>query len=269
MNSAHNYFEPTMDKMTRTEQPINGNQHPAIRLGVVIPLANEQTTIENFLQDVLVQLESQDSIFCVLDNISNDRTRELVQNVTRLDNRVCEVWAPENRCVVDAYFRGYQSALEAGCKWILEMDGGYSHNPAEIPYFIKAMEQGVDFAAGSRFSTGGKYTGRWSRYLLSKSGSKLTNLMLGTYMYDMTSGFECFSRKAMKYVVEKGVHSRAHFFQTEIRFMLRSWNWVEVPITYSNPSQRVGTEAIMESLRTLWMLARQARSEKYERKTGE
>jgi dolichol-phosphate mannosyltransferase len=81
-------------------------------------------------------------------------------------------------------------------------------------------------------------------------------------MSDMTSGFECFSHKAMQFVVEQGVRSRAHFFQTEIRFMLRNWNWVEVPITYSNPSQSVGSDAITESLRTLFILGKQARAEK-------
>ena len=248
--------------MMQTEQSVNDNQQTTLHLGVVIPLANEEATVDKFLQEILVHLGPDDRIFCVLDNVSKDRTREMVQKAGRLDGRICEVWAPENRCVVDAYFRGYKSALDAGCMWILEMDGGYSHNPAEIPRFIKAMEQGVDFVAGSRFTAGGKYSGRRSRFLLSKIGSIVANLALGTKMNDMTSGFECFSRKAMQYVVEQGVRSRAHFFQTEIRFMLRSWNWVEVPITYSNPSQSVGSGAITESLQTLWILARQARGGK-------
>jgi len=245
-----------------TTIPPTEQQTPAIGLGVVIPLANEQATIENLLQDILGQLETNDRIFCVLDTVSRDRTRELVEKAAQRDKRVCEVWAPENRCVVDAYFRGYRSALAAGCTWILEMDGGYSHNPAEIPSFILAMKEGVDFAAGSRFNTEGNYSGRWSRNLLSKGGSMLANFMLGTRMHDMTSGFECFSRKAMEYVVEQGVRSKAHFFQTEIRFMLRNWNWVEVPISYSSPSNSVGIKAITESFRLLWMLARQARLER-------
>ncbi len=235
-----------------------------LRLGVVIPLANEQATIENLLQDILGYLEDHDRIFCVLDNVSKDQTRELVEKLALRDKRVCLVWAPENRCVVDAYFRGYRSALAAECKWILEMDGGYSHNPDEIPRFIAAMKEGVEFAAGSRFVSEGNYDGRWSRNLLSKGGSTLANCLLGTRMHDMTSGFECFSHKAMAYVVEQGVHSKAHFFQTEIRFMLRNWNWKEIPISYSSPSNNVGGQALGESLRLLWMLAKQARLEKQE-----
>jgi len=158
--------------------------------------------------------------------------------------------------VVDAYFRGYREAYAAGCKWILEMDGGLSHAPELIPRFIEAMESGVDFAAGSRFAAGGSYSGRWSRFLLSKGGTVLTNLLLGTRMYDMTSGFECFSRNAMEHVLRRGVESRGHFFQTEIRYALRDWAWKEVPISYACPSKSVGQSQVKESFRILWKLYR-------------
>ncbi|MFB3903083.1 MAG: glycosyltransferase family 2 protein [Acidobacteriota bacterium] len=226
------------------------------RLGIVTPLANEEATIDEFLDRVLRQLGPRDLVFCVLDNASRDTTRERVANRNALDSRVRLVWAPENRSVVDAYFRGYREAFAAGCRWILEMDGGLSHAPELIPKFIEAMESGVDFAAGSRFSRGGSYSGRWSRYLLSKGGTVITNLLLGTRMHDMTSGFECFSRHAMKHVLRRGVESRGHFFQTEIRYSLRNWRWKEVPISYACPSKSVGQSQVMESLRILWKLYR-------------
>jgi dolichol-phosphate mannosyltransferase len=231
--------------------------HP--KLGVVIPLANEEATVEQLLQRVLAQLGPLDRIFCILDGKSQDRTMALVRGVSSLDPRVVAVWAPENRCVVDAYFRGFRDALAAGCDWVLEMDGGLSHCPEEIPRFLDALGKGADFAAGSRFIRGGSYQGRWSRRLLSRGGTLLANLLLGTGMKDMTSGFECYSRRALSRVVERGVRSRAHFFQTEIRYMLHDWSWVEVPITYCNPSTSVGKATILESVRLLLRLAWEAR----------
>jgi dolichol-phosphate mannosyltransferase len=229
----------------------------APRLGVVIPLANEEEIIDELLRSTTAELSAGDLVFCVLDNVSKDRTRERIERFAGGDSRVRLVWAPENRCVVDAYFRGYREALHAGCRWILEMDGGFSHNPAEIPRFIVAMQQGVDLAAGSRFISGGSHRGSLFRYFVSRGGTVLANLMLGTKMHDMTSGFECFSRRAMQYVVERGVRSRAHFFQTEIRYMLHDWRWVEIPITYTNPSKSVGGQNIREALRILWTLSRE------------
>lgn len=231
------------------------------RLGVVIPLANEETTIEQFLQELLARLGPDDAVFCVLDNKSKDRTRELVERFGReRDARVIAVWAPENRCVVDAYFRGYREALAAGCRWILEMDGGFSHRPDQVPRFIDAMERGADFAAGSRFTSGGRYLGWGRRRLISQGGTFLTNLMLGTRMSDMTSGFECFTHRALRHVVDRGVRSRAHFFQTEIRFMLRDWSCVEVPITYSHPSAGCGWSSIREALSVLSGLRRELKA---------
>jgi dolichol-phosphate mannosyltransferase len=132
--------------------------HP--KLGVVIPLANEEATVEQLLQRALAQLGPLDHIFCVLDGKSRDRTMALVRGVSSLDQRVVAVWAPENRCVVDAYFRGFREALAAGCDWVLGMDGGLSHCPEEIPRFLDALGKGADFAAGSRFIRGGSYQGR-------------------------------------------------------------------------------------------------------------
>src|SRR5262249_29847334 len=100
-----------------------------MRLGVVVPLANEESTIDDFTARVLAQLGRDDRLFCVVDNASRDSTRDRVERHGRRDGRVCLVWAPENRCVVDAYFRGYRAALDAGSRWVLEMDGGLSHLP--------------------------------------------------------------------------------------------------------------------------------------------
>jgi dolichol-phosphate mannosyltransferase len=230
-----------------------------VRLGVAVPLANEEDTLDAFLPRVLAQLGPDDRVFCIVDQVSQDRTRALVEAWSGRDGRVVLVWAPENRCLVDAYFRGYRTALAAGCRWVLEMDGGLSHLPEEIPQFIRAMEQGHDYAGGCRFMPGGAYHGPLSRYLVSRGGSVLSNLLLGTRMRDMTSGFECFSGPALERVLAHGVRSRAHFFQTEIKFLLRGCRWVELPITYRNPSKRLGAGSLTEAFRNLWALYREAR----------
>jgi dolichol-phosphate mannosyltransferase len=231
-----------------------------MRLGVTVPLANEESTIEDFLARVLGQLSDEDAIFCVVDQASKDQTKQLVAKWARMDSRVVLVWAPENRCVVDAYFRGYRAALNAGCRWILEMDGGLSHQPEEMGQFIQALQKGFDYVGGCRFMTGGSYKGPRSRYLISLGGTLLANLLLGTRMKDMTSGFEGFSRRAMQQVVERGVRSRGHFFQTEIKYQLRNWKWTEVPIHYRNPSASVGRQSIQEAFRNLWLLYRERRA---------
>jgi dolichol-phosphate mannosyltransferase len=228
-----------------------------LKLGILVPLANEEVTILDFLRRILVHLQSQDRVYCVLDKISWDQTRSMVSGLAATDLRVVLVWAPENRCVVDAYFRGYRAAFEAGCEWILEMDGGLSHLPEEIPQFIAGMEQGYDFVGGCRFRPGGSHDSPWSRVFISKGGTMLVNCVLKTRMLDMTSGFECFNRKAMGWVLEHGVTSLANFFQTEIRYMMHKFKWLEVPITYRNSNYRIGRSSLREAFRILWDLCRE------------
>ncbi len=241
-------------------EPINSPPADHPKLGVAVPLANQEQTIREFLDRVLAQLLARDRVFCVVDRVCQDRTKELVIEHAARDPRVAMVWAPQDRCVVDAYFAGYRAALADGCEWILEMDGGFSHLPEEIPLFLKGMAAGFDYVGGSRFMPGGSHRSPWNRVLISKGGTLLTKLLLRARMTDLTSGFECFNRKAMTCVLERGVASRANFFQTEIRLMMQGFRWLEVPITYRNTSHRIGRRSLREALRVLWALYRARRA---------
>jgi len=234
------------------------------RLGVVIPLLNEQATLPELLTRVLAQLQPHDLLLPVVDGGSTDDTRALVEAAAARDARVRLVWVPDNRHVVGAYLAGFAAALDAECDWILEMDAGLSHRPEEIPRFLRAMECGAELAAGSRFLPGGSFRAPASRWLFSRGGTWLANRVLGTRMRDMTSGFECFTARAARRVLEHGLRSRAGFYQTEVRHLLRDWNWVEVPISYVSELARPHRNSLGESLRLLRTLRREARRERDE-----
>jgi dolichol-phosphate mannosyltransferase len=227
---------------------------PRLKLGVTVPLANEEGTIRRLLDEVLAHLQSQDRLYCVLDNVCRDRTKAIITERAGADPRVVLIWSPGNRCVVDAYFAGYRAAYDDGCQWILEMDGGFSHSPGQIPQFIEAMQTGNDFAGGSRYLPGGKHESPLNRVVVSWGGTVLARIFLGSKMSDMTSGFECFNRNAMEMVLRQGVVSKANFFQTEIRHMMHDLRWTEIPITYHNDNYRIGRSSIREAFRILWQM---------------
>jgi dolichol-phosphate mannosyltransferase len=188
-----------------------------------------------------------------LDKANKDNSLDLLRDLEKIEPRLRVIWAPENRCVVDAYIRGYREALASGVDWILEIDAGFSHQPADIPTFLNAMQTGrYDCVFGSRFMKGSRLSDRsWKRYFVSRGGTFLTNLLLATHQTDMTSGFEMFSRTALQMVLDKGIQSRAHFFQTEIKVHCRNLRICEVPIHYRAPSPRLGNSALQESFRQL------------------
>jgi dolichol-phosphate mannosyltransferase len=231
-----------------------------IRLAVVCPMANEHQTAVRFVNSVLAQCQGlkQVTFFAVLDHISKDQTVGVLNELAGREPRLRVIWAPENKCVVDAYVRGYREALKTDCDWILEIDAGFSHDPAEIPRFFEKMLAGYDCVFGSRFCKGG--TMRESslrRRIISRGGSILVNILLGSKLKDMTSGFEMFTRPALEMVLAKGIKSRAHFFQTEIKLHCRGLRMAEVPISYRAPSSGVGgavlTDAFGNLFRLVWL----------------
>lgn len=244
-----------------TKQNGNGNVDTSnIALGIVCPMANESETAVSFVNEVLEQCRAHPfksvTFFAILDNKSKDGTRALMDDLAKEQTQMRVVWAPENRGAVDACLRGYREAIDAGCDWILEIDAGYSHRPSDIPQFFRAMAGGLDCVFGSRFCEGGSMQAPIKRRIFSRGGTALTNALLGTTLKDMTSGFEMFSRPTLQKILARGIHSRGHFFQTEIRTHCRNLRIVEVPIQYQFASDSVNGAVLKDAFTNLWRLFR-------------
>jgi dolichol-phosphate mannosyltransferase len=254
--SFPDYSSLVMSKEKRAESGFSG-----IKLGIVSPMANEEKSATAFVKAVLEQCAPRGfkavTHFVVLDRVSRDQTREVLEAAGEEIPQLEVVWAPENRSVVDAYVRGYREALKAGCDWILEIDAGFSHQPSDIPQFFDKMMEGYDCVFGSRFCEGGTIEdSSRKREMISRGGTVLANALLGTKLKDMTSGFEMFTRQALEQVLERGIVSRGPFFQTEIKVYCRNLRIAEVPIQYRAASHNVGKQALKDSFNNLWRLFR-------------
>jgi dolichol-phosphate mannosyltransferase len=234
-------------------------QLSGISLGIVCPMANEEISAAAFVSEVLEKCRQEGfksvTFFAILDRKSTDQTRNILDNLARRQTDLRVVWAPQNKCVVDAYLVGYHEALTAGCDWVLEIDAGFSHQPSDISQFFTRMREGYDCVFGSRFCRGGSIKeSSLRRYLISRGGSIVSNALLGTSLKDMTGGFELFSRSTLQHVLDKGIRSRGPFFQTEIKAYCRRLKVVEVPIQYRGASHQVGSAALKDSFSNLWRL---------------
>ena len=222
---------------------------------VIVPMANEAPDFSAFMEvlvPVLNRLQSG-KVYFVVDKASKDNTLELCQAAAAADPRFVTIWAPENKNVVDAYMRGFRAAYDAGHEIIVEMDGGLSHDPRAIPMFLRVLNEGNECAFGSRFCNGGSMADSpIKRRLLSRTGTLLSNWLLGTKMDDMTSGFQAFHRTVMKNILDYPIRSKAHFYQTELRYLMRKHRFAEVPIHYRAPSNSVSPKAIRNAIDTLF-----------------
>ena len=222
---------------------------------VVIPMANEEPDFHPFIDALKKAMDKIGSgiAYLVVDKVSKDKTLELCQNLSAFDKRFITIWAPENRNVVDAYIRGYKEALKYNHQIILEMDAGLSHDPASLPIFLSPLLNGeVDCVFGSRFIEGGSMgDSPAERKSLSKPGTILSTILLGTHLKDMTSGYQGFKREVVEGFTAYPLKSKAHFYQTEIRYLLRKRKCLEVPIHYKAPSPNVSKKAIKNSISSL------------------
>jgi len=221
----------------------------------IVPLANEEADFDPFVKALgdVMEITEGGKVYFVVDTVSKDRTRELCDELAARDSRFQTVWSPDNRNVVDAYLAGFRAALQGGHEIIIEMDAGLSHDPRAIPMFLRVLNEGNECAFGSRFINGGSVTdSSWKRWFLSRVGTLLANGMLGTRLKDMTSGYQGFHRETLQKLVDYSLLSKAHFYQTEVRFLLRKRRLMEVPIHYQAPSPRVSQNAIADSFRVLF-----------------
>ena len=222
---------------------------------IVMPVANEEDTMGAVLDEILALPYDNLFVYPVLDAYTKDNTEAIVREYELKTGRVKDIFYKESRGVVSCYLYGFKCALADGAEQIIEMDGGGSHQPCEIPQFIEKLDEGYDCVWGSRFVNGGGLENDpLYRRLLSTGGTVLSNLVLGTRLKDMTSGFEAFSRDVLLNMRLDNFLSTGHMYQTEMRYYCRNLNTIEVPIHYIAGSSGLKFKSVTEALRILFEL---------------
>lgn len=222
---------------------------------IVMPVANEEATMASVLDEILALPYKDLYVYPVIDHFSKDRTEEIIREYEQRTGRVKCIFYKESCGVISCYLEGFRRALADGAEQIIEMDGGGSHLPGEIPQFIEKLEAGYDCVWGSRFTEGGDVSNHpLYRRILSSGGTILSNLVLGTKLRDMTSGFEGFRRQVLLDLNLDAFLSTGHMYQTEMRYYCRNLRTVEVPIHYVGGSSSLRFRTVVEAVRILFRL---------------
>ena len=220
-----------------------------------MPVANEEATMSDILDEILALPYDNLFIYPVVDNYSKDRTKEIVEEYEKKTDKVKLIFYKESYGVISCYLEGFRHALRDGAERIIEMDGGGSHLPVEIPQFIEKLDEGYDCVWGSRFVAGGEISNHpLYRRVLSSGGTILANLVVGTKLKDMTSGFEGFQRYVLENMDLDQFLSTGHMYQTEMRYYCRNYNAIEVPIHYVGSESSFRSKVVAEALSILFKL---------------
>ena len=224
---------------------------------VVIPTYNEIANLALVVEQVLVQ-DSRLEIL-VVDDHSPDGTGQLAEALAQKEPRVHVLHRETKLGLGTAYITGFKWALERGYDYVFEMDADFSHDPAHLKEFLKAIAD-ADLVLGSRY-LGGKVTVvNWpiGRLVLSYCANIYARRITGLRIWDLTGGFKCFRRRVLEAIDLSQVRSNGYAFQIEmsVRAWRKGFTLKEVPIVFVDRTE--GQSKMNRSIvrEAVWMVPR-------------
>lgn len=201
------------------------------RAVVCLPTYNERENLEPMLR----ALGDKNVHVLVIDDNSPDGTGELADRLAAELDYVGVLHREHKDGLGPAYLAGFRRALADGAELVLEMDCDFSHDPADVPRLIAAVEGGADLALGSRYVKGGS-VGNWGalRRFVSSGGSWYARVLLGVDIRDLTGGFKCYRRRVLETIDLDAIESKGYAFQIETtyRTLRAGFRVQEVPIHF-------------------------------------
>jgi len=179
---------------------------------VILPTYNEAPNIANLIPEILRQDNRLEVL--VVDDNSPDGTAEIVEKTSQQEARVHLLQRPGKGGLGTAYIDGFRYALREGYDPIFEMDADFSHDPQELPAFLKRIET-CDLVVGSRYCHGRVSVVNWPlpRLILSYGANVYARLVTGLPLTDCTGGFKCFRRGVLERLDWSRVKSNGYGFQ--------------------------------------------------------
>jgi dolichol-phosphate mannosyltransferase len=203
------------------------------RAVVCLPTYNERENLERMVR-ALGEVLPEDTTVLVIDDASPDGTGEIADRLAAELPWVDVLHRPRKEGLGRAYVDGFRRVLAADAELVLEMDCDFSHDPADVPRLIAAVEDGADLALGSRYVAGGG-TANWGlvRRLISRGASIYTRVLLMP-VHDATGGFKCFRRRVLESIALDAIDAAGYVFQIETtyRALRQGFRVVEVPIRF-------------------------------------
>jgi len=160
---------------------------------VIIPAFNEAGRVGAVVRAV-AEAVSPDEVV-VIDDGSVDET---ASEAKRAGATVLELAANFGYGV--ALQTGYRYALAAGADAVLQMDADGQHDPDTLGRLLLAREE-ADIVIGSRFLEALSYKMPWMRRLGVWFFSRITAVVTGRRLYDVTSGLQLIRGKVLPFLV--------------------------------------------------------------------
>jgi len=195
-------------------------------LSIVIPVYNEENTIDELLHSVVAAtISGWKKEIIVVDDGSTDLTHKVLQG-----------WEKKVRVIYKKKNEGKGSALSIGFKEatgdiFLIQDADLEYNPSDYPTLLAPFDNPhVNVVYGSRF-----LGSHLSTMFIYAQGNKfvtmVTNLLFNTDITDMETGYKAFRRSVISGLT---IHSKRFDVEPEltVKVLKQGYQIYEVPISY-------------------------------------
>jgi dolichol-phosphate mannosyltransferase len=229
-----------------------------VQVWVTVPTYNEAENIQMLVSRL--RDAAPDATILVVDDGSTDGTADKAEALGAEFGRIEVLRRPRKMGLGSAYRAGHAIGLARGYDVMMQIDADLSHNPADVPRLLAAVERGADLAVGSRYVAGGSVP-NWPRHRLALSlwGNRYAAGVLGIRVRDSTAGYRAYRGSILRAIDFETTTSTGYGFQVEMTYrVIRSGGRVEeVPIAFtdrvrgtSKMSWRIVVEAM--TLVTWW-----------------
>lgn len=224
---------------------------------IIVPTYNESENVPTLVEQILRRAPEAD--VALVDDNSPDGTADLATKLFGADARFSVLRRAGARGYGRSVLEGFRHALARGYERVVQMDADFSHDPASIPDLLAASRK-ADVVIGSRYCAGGGI-GNWPlrRRLLSRFANSYVANITGMNVSDATSGFRCFNRRALEYLLEGQTVAEGYAFLVEAIYRVHEAGLriAEVPILFvdrRDGQSKISRKVILESMLMPWRL---------------
>ena len=209
-----------------------------MKLSIIIPVYNEEKTIETILKrvhDVVIPSVKKEII--IVDDRSTDTTRKKLSQIQKKHKSITVLLHSVNK--------GKGAAIRTGLKkatgeYILIQDADLEYNPKDLVSLCKPIKEKVtDVVYGTRLKRLPHFRKeeRTFRFLLHYVGNRflslVTSMLYGQWITDMETCYKIFPRQALN---KFSIDGNGFNFEPEItaKLMKSGYRIIEIPIS-TNP----------------------------------
>jgi len=224
-----------------------------MKISVVIPVYNEEATLEKLVAAVLATPYEKELI--MVDDCSSDRSRELMAELAKKH--------PEIRCFHHEVNQGKGAGLATGFRQVtgdvvIIQDADLEYDPKDYGILLRPIEEGkADVVYGSRF-LGGSYARvhLFWHYLGNRMLTLVSNMFTNLNLTDMETCYKVFKREVAQRL---DIKSRTFAVEPEITAKVAKMRCrvYEVPISYSGRDYAEGKKiGLKDAFIAIWAIVK-------------